>query len=414
MNDKRIAWVLIWTLILSLMLPVNTSAAPNIDATGAMLVDMTTGQVLFSKEEDIMLPPASITKLMTTFLVQESVEAGELSWNEEITPSKTALALTKKEGLAKIPLINKPYTVKELYDVSLIRSANEAAVTLAEAVSGSEEKFVEKMNERATELGMNQTTFANASGLDAQSAGRPGENLSSASDLMKLALAYLTEFPEVLDVTKQAYVDIDGVRFNATNRMLADRDLPYRGMLGLKTGTTEDAGYCFVGVSTRDGRTVLSVVLGAKTDDERYEETKMLHEFAYRDFAMTPVLRAGEIVPATVFVAQGEVEKASVRTTSAFEVLIEKGQSVPKLIYSLPDTSAPVKTDQQIGTVSIEPSESVRYLEGEQPPKATLVAAEKVEKASFLTRFGRAFTDFLNDVKAVLGKLSLVDSAEML
>ncbi|TCI42154.1 MULTISPECIES: D-alanyl-D-alanine carboxypeptidase family protein [unclassified Exiguobacterium] len=393
---------------------MNASAAPKVEASGAMLVDMTTGQVLFSKDEDAMLPPASITKLMTTFLVREAVESGELSWNEEVTPSEAALALTRKPGLARIPLVNKPYTVKELYDVALIRSANEAAVTLSEAVAGSEEAFVQQMNERATELGMTQTTFANVSGLDSVSAGRPGENLTSANDLMRLALAYLTKFPDVLDVTKRAYVDIDGVRFEATNRMLSGRDLAYPGMLGFKTGTTDDAGYCFIGVSTRDGRTVLSVVLGAETDNGRYEATKALHEFAYRDFVMTPILRTGEIVPENVFVAEGEVETVAARTTAAFEVLVEKGQAVPEPVYDLPDTKAPVAVDQQVGTVTIEPSESVRYLDGESPPTGTLVTAESVETASFLTRMSRAFADFLEEVRLVLGKLSLVDRVEML
>lgn len=394
--------------------PGVAKAAPDIDASGGMLVDLTTNQILFSQEEDAMLPPASITKLMTAFLVREAIEQGELSWNEEVTPSAEALALTKKPGLARIPLVNKPYTVKELYDVALIRSANEAAVTLGEAVAGSEESFVALMNERATALGMTQTTFANASGLDSVSAGRPGENLTSASDLMKLALAYLTKYPDVLDVTKQAYVDIDGVRFEATNRMLTGRDLAYPGMLGFKTGTTDDAGYCFIGVSTRDGRTVLSVVLGAKTDEGRYTATKALHEYAYGDFVMTPILRTGELVAEQAFVAGGEVEHVSVRTTSAFEVLVEKGQPVPTLVYDLPDTTAPVSVDQQIGTVTVELSDHVRYLDGEQPPKGMLVTAEAVEEASFLTRMTRAFSDFLDEIRLVLGKLSLVDRLELL
>lgn len=406
--------MLIWAILINLGSPENVSAAPKVDATGAMLVDMTTGQVLFSEDEDAMLPPASITKLMTTFLVREAVEAGDLSWNQEVTPSEQALALTRKSGLARIPLVNKPYTVKELYDAALIRSANEAAVTLAEAVSGSEDIFVKKMNDRATELGMTQTTFANASGLDSVSAGRPGENLTSANDLMILAVTYLTKFPDVLDVTKRAYVDIDGVRFEATNRMLAGRDLAYPGMLGFKTGTTDDAGYCFIGVSTKDGRTVLSVVLGAKTDQGRYTATKALHDYAYEEFVLTPILRTGEIVPATLTVAEGEVETAKVRTTSAFEVLVEKGQDVPEVTYDFPDTKAPITVDQQVGTVTIEPSGTVRYLEGEAPPTGTLVAAESIEMASFLTRMTRAFSDFLEEIRLVLGKLSLVDSAELL
>ncbi|WP_233547177.1 hypothetical protein [Exiguobacterium sp. AM39-5BH] len=129
---------------------------------------------------------------------------------------------------------------------------------------------------------------------------------------------------------------------------------------------------------------------------------------------MTPILRTGEIVPATLHVAEGTVESAKVRTTSAFEVLVEKGQAVPEPTYDLPHTKAPIAADQQVGTVTIEPAGSVRYLDGEQPPKGTLVAAEPVEMASFLTRMTRAFSDFLDEIRLVLGKLSLVDRVEML
>lgn len=390
------------------------AATPTIEAASAMLIDVTTGQVLYEKEEDSMLQPASITKLMTTFLTREAIEAGNLSWSEEVTPSASALALTQKPGLARIPLVNKPYTIKALYDVALIRSANEAAVTLAEAVAGTEEAFVKRMNERANELGMTQTTFANASGLDAVSAGLPGDNLTSASDLMKLSLAFLTKFPEVLDVTRQATVDLDGLRFDATNRMLAKRDLAYPGMLGLKTGTTDEAGYCFIGVSTRDGRTILSVVLGAATDEARYVATKALHDYAYHDFVMTPLLRSGEVVSEKAYVAQGESEETSVRTTAAFDVLVEKGQPVPKPVYTLQTLDAPVAQDVEAGTVTIEPSDGIRYLDGETPPTVTLVTAEPVESASFLTRLARAFQDFLESIRLALGKISLVDVAKML
>lgn len=415
MKARYFMILLLIVFVVQAIVPSTASAAtPKVDAASAMLVDVTTGQVLFAKQEDSMLQPASITKLMTAFLTREAIETGKLSWKQEITPSDAALALTRKPGLARIPLLNKPYTVKELYDAALIRSANEAAVTLAEAVSGSEELFVKEMNRRADELGMTQTTFANASGLDSESAGLPGDNLTSAKDLMKLSIAYLTTYPEVLDVTKRAYVDIDGVRFDATNRMLADRDLAYPGMLGLKTGTTNEAGYCFVGVSTRDGRTVLSVILGAPSNEGRYVATKALHDYAYTDFVMTPILRTGETIPETATVSQGETEQVALRTTHDFEVLVEKGKPVPELKVELLNLEAPIKADTQAGTVTIDSSEHVRYLEGEAPPKMMLVTAESVDTASFLTRMSRAFVDFLDQIRLALGKISLVEQVEML
>lgn len=415
MKARYFIILLTFVFIMQAILPSAVSATtPKVDAASAMLVDVTTGQVLFAKQEDSMLQPASITKLMTVFLTREAIEAGKLSWKQEITPSDAALALTRKPGLARIPLLNKPYTVKELYDAALIRSANEAAVTLAEAVSGSEEAFVKEMNRRADELEMTQTTFANASGLDSESAGLPGDNLTSAKDLMKLAIAFLSTYPEVLDVTKRTYVDVDGVRFDATNRMLTGRDLAYPGMLGFKTGTTNEAGYCFVGVSTRDGRTVLSVVLGATSDEGRYAATKALHDYAYTDFVMTPILRTGETVSKMASVSKGEEEHVAVRTTNDFEVLVEKGKPVPEVKVELLDLEAPVKMDTQAGVVTIDSSEHVRYLEGEVPPKVTLVTADSIDTASFLTRMTRAFLDFLDQIRLALGKISLVEQEQML
>ncbi|MBR2681059.1 MAG: D-alanyl-D-alanine carboxypeptidase, partial [Exiguobacterium sp.] len=200
----------------------------------------------------------------------------------------------------------------------------------------------------------------------------------------------------------------------ATNRMLANRDLAYPGMLGLKTGTTNEAGYCFIGVSTRDGRTVLSVVLGATSDEGRYAATKALHDYAYADFVMTPILRMGETISKMATVSQGEEEQVAVRTTNDFEVLVEKGRPVPEPEYDLLDLEAPIKADTQAGMVTIDSSENVRYLEGEAPPKMALVTAESVDTASFLTRITRAFLDFLDQIRLALGKISLVEQVEML
>jgi len=165
------------------------------------MADAVTGKILLQSEADVSLPPASMTKLMTLYLVRRQIELKKLTWDQKITPSAKALKLAKTSGIARVPVKAKTYTVREMYNAAFIKSANDAAVMLAETVAGSEATFVEKMNETAKQFGMNDTEYANASGLDAVDATLPGTNLMTATDIALPVIRHIKDYPDLLDVT---------------------------------------------------------------------------------------------------------------------------------------------------------------------------------------------------------------------
>ena len=199
---KRIL-LLCLSVLLVVGFPTAGQAAPSIQAESYIMADAVTGKILLQSEADVSLPPASMTKLMTLYLVRRQIELKKLTWDQKITPSAKVLKLAKTSGIARVPVKAKTYTVREMYNAAFIKSANDAAVMLAETVAGSEAAFVEKMNETAKQFGMNDTEYANASGLDAVDATLPGTNLMTATDIALLVIRYIKDYPDALDVTNK-------------------------------------------------------------------------------------------------------------------------------------------------------------------------------------------------------------------
>ncbi|MGA9232427.1 MAG: serine hydrolase, partial [Exiguobacterium oxidotolerans] len=244
---KRLFILFLSVLLLTTsLLPVTSYAeVPTIKAESYIMVDAVTGKVLLEEQADLALPPASMTKLMTLYLVRRQIEQKKLSWNKKVQPSQKVLKLAGTPGLARVPLSNRTYTVRELYDAAFIKSANDAAVLLAEVVAGTEQKFVKLMNETANTFGMDNTEYANASGLDAVDAALPGTNLMTATDIALLVIRFIKDYPDVLDVTSRSSMKLDGITLQNSDKMLKDQKYAYPGMRGMKTGTTDLAGYCF-------------------------------------------------------------------------------------------------------------------------------------------------------------------------
>ncbi|RDI41869.1 D-alanyl-D-alanine carboxypeptidase family protein [Falsibacillus pallidus] len=267
---------------------------PNMGIQGksVLLLNAKDGSILYEKNIHESLPPASISKMMTELLVLRAIKKGEIQWDQSIKISDYAYAISSHPGFASIHLEKgKPYTVRELYEGMAIRSANEAAIALAETVSGSEKNFVAEMNKTAQQLGLTETHFVDSTGLsnldlgDYYTTGGPNDtNVMSANDIGLLAMELLKEFPEILDVMKQSSVTFGDHRYTNTNWMLPKinkHDLGYAGVDGLKTGFTDEAGYCFAGTVKKDGTRLISVILGAPSKAARYTETKRLYDAAY-------------------------------------------------------------------------------------------------------------------------------------
>ncbi|WP_058301252.1 D-alanyl-D-alanine carboxypeptidase family protein [Gorillibacterium timonense] len=265
-----------------------TAALRGLDASSAFLLDVSDGKVLYEHNSHSALPPASMTKMMTEYLLLEDIQSGELDWEDEVEFSAYAAAVP---GAGMDGQEGERWSVRDLFAAMAIHSANDAAVALAEHVSGSESKFVKKMNETAAQLKLKDTKFYNATGLGRRdiaeiSPDRPkGDNKMSARDAGVLASHLIRKYPEILKITSQLEASLKGgkVVLPTTNEMLPGGRFGFKGNDGLKTGYTSEAGYCFTGTVNQHGRRLIAVVMGASTPEARFEETEKLFSYGFTE-----------------------------------------------------------------------------------------------------------------------------------
>lgn len=251
---------------------------PDVKAKSYILIDAESEERLIGKNEDVPFAAASMTKLMTEYLVLESIKNGSLDWGDQVGVSAYASSV---EGVRINVPIGARLTVRDLFNAMVVASANNAAVSLAEAVAGSEEAFTNQMNQKAKELGLSDLThFVNATGL---SNSKNEESQMTARDVSILAVKLLERYPEILEITKLTSYQLqyDGLVVQSTNQMLDENNpaLWLEGVDGLKTGFTDQAGYCFAGTVEQDGERFISVVMGTDETDARFIETKKLFSY---------------------------------------------------------------------------------------------------------------------------------------
>lgn len=254
---------------------------PSIQAKAAILMDAESGEILYKKNEDIPLAPASMSKMMTIYIVLEQIENGSLNWNDSVTIGSNAV---NSEGVKINVQVGEHFTVRELFHAMVISSANNAAVALAEHISKSEKNFTQLMNEKAKQIQLsNHTHFVNATGLANEN---NEESQMTAQDMAKLAQHVLRKHPNLLDVTKLTSFNLRGTTLKTTDKMLypSNRKLYFEGIDGLKTGFTDKAGYSFTGTAKKDGKRMISVVMGTNSDAKRFIETKKLLSYGFHQF----------------------------------------------------------------------------------------------------------------------------------
>ena len=259
---------------------------PVIEAEAAILMDAQSGKVVYGKNENVPLAPASMSKMMTEYIVLEKIHNGTLKWSDSVRIGPNA---ANSIG-AKINVrVGNRLTVKDLFHAMVISSANNAAVALAEHISKSEENFTKLMNAKAKQLNLsNETHFVNATGLpNAQNE----ESKMTALDVAMLAQHLLKTYPEVLDITKLTNYTLsyNGATIMTTNKMLdtSNDELYFQGIDGLKTGFTDEAGYCFTGTAKQDEKRMISVVMGTREDTKRFIETKKLFSYGFNKISST-------------------------------------------------------------------------------------------------------------------------------
>ena len=329
-----------------------TAAQPDLtlNCRAVCLIDQDTGTVLYEKNADQQMPIASITKVMTLLLTFEAIHDGRLTLDTLVPVSEHAYHM----GGSQIWLEpGEQFTLDEMIKAICVSSANDAAVAVAELVGGSEQGFVQMMNDRAAELGMTNTTFHNACGLDTEG------HLSTARDVAVMSCQILNTCPEVLHYTG---IWTDTLRGGATQLVNTNKMLRrYNGITGLKTGTTSGAGVCISASATRDGLNLIAVVLGAPSSKDRFEAATTLLDYGFAAWRAAP-LPAMEDRPLLIKVRGSAEESVPLEYSALPESILMPKESAAELTaqLTLPDElDAPVQQGQAVGMVRILAGESV-------------------------------------------------------
>ncbi|AIQ38696.1 D-alanyl-D-alanine carboxypeptidase family protein [Paenibacillus sp. FSL R7-0297] len=394
---------------------------PSVESLGlnlksAVLIEPTTGEILLSLNADEPLPPASMTKMMTEYLVSDAVKNGQISWDEKVVVQENA---SKQIGSRIFLAEGDEHTVKELYIAMAVGSANDATVALAELVSGSEQEFVTLMNETAKKMGMKTAHFINSTGLDRADMPekfRPeaeGETLMSAMDAALLAKFIVTDHPDFTEFTTiQSYKfrERDAKPMINYNWMLeANKDIAnfkayaYPGLDGLKTGHTTNAGNCFTGTAVRDGMRLISVVMGANSEAHRFTETKKVLDFGFNNFEIKQVVAPKAVIAGTetVPVLKGKNKEVSVVTDAGVTFMVPKGTVSPQIkttvVTNDPATLiAPIAGASKVGKVTY--SYQIEGMSQVQEKTVNLITAEEAEKAGWFKLLMRAIGEFFGDL----------------
>ena len=337
-----------------------------IKALSYILVEASSGRVLVEHNANERMSPASITKIMSLLLVMEALEEGKITLEDTVTCSEHANSMGGTQIWFKV---GETMTVHELLKAVVVSSANDATVALAEHVAGSEEGFVKLMNDRAKQLGMNDTTFTNATGFD-------DENHKTTAFDISLMSRELLKHEKIFEYTS---IWMDSLRNGETQLVNTNKLIRfYKGANGLKTGTTVGAGYCLAATALRDGMQLLAVNLGSSTTDDRFFSARKLLDYGFANYEVTkPEISTEDLTP--VKISRGVLREVTCEIDTNQKILLEKGEKsqITQEIVVEDSLEAPVEKGQQIGKVVLKLGEKTV---GECP----ILAAESVERMTIL------------------------------
>ena len=377
---KRVVWILVVCAMAlgTFSMAVNAQAL-EVAGKSAVLMDVATGTVLYESNAHEPLSPASVTKVMTMLLIMEAIDSGKIGWDDSVTASEAAAG----KGGSQIYLkVGESMSVTDMVKSIAVSSANDCACAMAEHLCGSEGAFVEQMNRRAEELGMQDTHFVNCTGLD--DAPDASDHKTSAYDIALMSRELLKNHP---DIKKFTTIWMDTVRDGAfglanTNKMVRF----YSGCTGLKTGYTSGAGYCLSASAQRDGMELIAVVMGSATSQERFAACKSMLDYGFANFALySPALPENTQVQ----VELGQNGSVCAVPADQTQLLVEKNQlsSITSEVMLEESVKAPVSKGQRLGTMTIKAGDQVLS-------QVPLVAENGVERKTW----GDIFVQLLRQV----------------
>ena len=360
-----------------------TATDLNLESKAALLLEPTTKTVLFEHNAHEKLPPASVTKVMTLLLIYDSIAAGKIKWDDTVTISAHAANM----GGSQIFLEEgQTQNVRDLTKSISIASANDASVAMAEHIAGSEEGFVTLMNNRAKGLGMENTTFKNACGLDADG------HLTTAYDISLMSAELITKYPEISEtaliwmdeITHTTRRGSETFGLTNTNKMIRS----YTGITGLKTGSTSQALFCITATATKEDMPLVSVILGGPSSKIRFDEAGRLLDHGYANFAITKGEEPGT-TKGLIPVQKGVVEEVELVVENQVNALINKGDQteITQEIQTLESLMAPVEKGTKAGEI-------IYRQNGEEIGRANLVVSQEIEKAGLSHMVKKLFANW--------------------
>lgn len=377
---KKIIVLLLCSLVFIPVIRADESGI-SVKSESGIIMEASTGKVLFEKEADTPKAPASMTKIMTMLLIMEAIDDGRLSMDDQVNISKNASGMGGSQAYLEGNTTSK---VSTLLTAIAIGSANDASVAMAEKIGGTEENFVNMMNKRAKELGAKNTTFKNPHGLDEEG------HLTTARDLAIIARELITKHEEILKLTSTYETTITHANGKSlwlvnTNKLIKF----YNGLDGLKTGFTDNAGYCLTGSMKRNDMRLITVTMKAPTKEDRNTDTINMMEYAYSMFYKDTILKSDKKL-GTMFIDNSKKRKVNYYLEKDVTVVVPKDvRNIDyKYTIDLTNTKAPLKKGDKVGTLKLSVNnEEISY---------NVIVNESVLKSNFFNRILNYFKDILN------------------
>lgn len=372
---KRWAAFLTAAVLAAVLFPARSWAVElPVEAQAALLMEKTTGQVLYAKNEHEQLEPASVTKVMTLLLAMEALDEGRIRYDDTVTVSAYAASM----GGSRVFLSEgEQITVEDLFKAICVASGNDASVAMAEHIAGVTELFVEQMNARAKQLGMNDTHFVNCTGLPAEG------HVTSAWDIALMSRELILHHPDIRRFTTIWMDTLRGGSFQLSNTNKLIRF--YDGATGLKTGSTDAAGFCISATAERDGMELIAVIMKEQTADKRNTDAKTLLNYGFSTYALAEI--APQEPLALVPVRLGAEDAVQPVLPSGSTLLVEKTKAgqITQSVELPAEVEAPVAAGQALGTLTVRAGDEVLL----ELPLQAEQAVEKLSWGGMLTRLLR-------------------------
>lgn len=380
-------------------------------AEHAIAVEANTGKILYEKDATTPDAIASITKILTVYMVYQEIDKGNLTWDTEIDISDYPYHLTVNPEASNVPMEARKYTVRDLVNAAMVASANSAAIALAEHIGGSEPKFVDMMSQQLKDWGIKDAKLVNASGLNNEVLGdniypdskKTDENMMSAKDVAIIAQHIIEDYPDLIKVSQQGSANFDGNLMTTYNYMLEGMPYYRASIDGLKTGTTKKAGASFVATSTENGMRMITVVLNADDADKdelaRFKATNEILDYVLSSYEKKTILKKGQTVDAST-VAVRDGKKKTVKAVAADDLTVIRPINKKSNLAFKPSRkslTAPVKKNTEVGNFTFQDKNLVGNGYLGDLPSVSAKTKTAVEKSFFLKVWWNHFVTYVNE-----------------